>query len=75
VLFVLFCLIDSHLQYFLTSFSRMRLCVGFCSSCNSKLFWLLFFEPLGIAFETLQVIQPVVGTVTPEVLSLFSLEA
>ncbi|GJN32315.1 hypothetical protein PR202_gb20813 [Eleusine coracana subsp. coracana] len=32
----------------------MRLCVGFCSSCNSKLFWLLFFEPLGIAFETLQ---------------------
>ncbi|GJN07439.1 hypothetical protein PR202_ga25272 [Eleusine coracana subsp. coracana] len=35
----------------------MRLCVGFCSSCNSKLFWLLFFEPLGIAFETLQVIQ------------------
>ncbi|TVU39167.1 hypothetical protein EJB05_12574 [Eragrostis curvula] len=42
---------------FLTSFSRMRLCVGFCSSCNSKLFWLLFFEPLSIAFETLQSIM------------------
>ena len=37
--------------------SRMKFCVGFCSSCNSKLFWLLFFEPLSIAFDTLQVIQ------------------
>jgi len=35
----------------------MKFCVGFCSSCNSKLFWLLFFEPLSIAFDTLQVIQ------------------
>ncbi|KAL6896770.1 hypothetical protein ACP4OV_007342 [Aristida adscensionis] len=35
----------------------MRLCVGFCSSCNSKLFWLLLFEPLSIAFETLQYIM------------------
>ncbi|KAL6639327.1 hypothetical protein ACP70R_023057 [Stipagrostis hirtigluma subsp. patula] len=35
----------------------MRLCVGFCSSCNSKLVWLLFFEPLSIAFETLQSIM------------------
>ncbi|KAJ1290924.1 hypothetical protein BS78_02G279500 [Paspalum vaginatum] len=35
----------------------MKLCVGFCSSCNSKLFWLLFFEPLSIAFDTLQSIM------------------
>ncbi|XP_062189038.1 E3 ubiquitin protein ligase RIN2-like [Phragmites australis] len=35
----------------------MRFCVGFCSSCNSKLFCLLFFEPLSIAFETLQSIM------------------
>ncbi|CAD6223775.1 unnamed protein product [Miscanthus lutarioriparius] len=35
----------------------MWLCVGFCSSCNSKLFWLLFFEPLSIAFDTLQSIM------------------
>ncbi|XP_062187100.1 E3 ubiquitin protein ligase RIN2-like isoform X2 [Phragmites australis] len=35
----------------------LRLCVGFCSSCNSKLFLLLFFEPLSIAFETLQSIM------------------
>uniref|UniRef100_A0A804QCG5 RING-type E3 ubiquitin transferase n=1 Tax=Zea mays TaxID=4577 RepID=A0A804QCG5_MAIZE len=32
----------------------MWLSVGFCRSCNSKLFWLLFFEPLSIAFDTLQ---------------------
>ncbi|KAL5197084.1 hypothetical protein ABZP36_000596 [Zizania latifolia] len=32
----------------------IKLCVGFCKSCNSKLFWLLFFEPLSIAFETVQ---------------------
>jgi hypothetical protein len=38
-------------------FSRMWLSVGFCRSCNSKLFWLLFFEPLSIAFDTLQVIK------------------
>ncbi|CAN6199017.1 unnamed protein product [Urochloa humidicola] len=35
----------------------MKFCVGFCSSCNSKLFWLLFFEPLSIAFDTLQSIM------------------
>ncbi|KAL5198914.1 hypothetical protein ABZP36_002426 [Zizania latifolia] len=35
----------------------IRLCVGFCKSCNSKLFWLLFFEPLSIAFETVQSIM------------------
>nr|CAB3457953.1 unnamed protein product [Digitaria exilis] len=35
-------------------FSSMKFCVGFCSSCDSKLFWLLFFEPLSIAFDTLQ---------------------
>lgn len=43
-------------SYFLSNFSRMKLCVGFCSSCNSKLFWLMLFEPLSIAFESLQVI-------------------
>ncbi|XP_044965797.1 E3 ubiquitin protein ligase RIN2-like isoform X2 [Hordeum vulgare subsp. vulgare] len=35
----------------------MKLCVGFCSSCNSKLFWLMLFEPLSIAFESLQSIM------------------
>nr|ACG41964.1 protein binding protein [Zea mays] len=35
----------------------MWLCAGFCSFCNSKLFWLLFFEPLSIAFDTLQSIM------------------
>ncbi|KAG8100050.1 hypothetical protein GUJ93_ZPchr0013g33988 [Zizania palustris] len=35
----------------------MKLCVGFCKSCTSKLFWLLFFEPLSIAFETVQSIM------------------
>ncbi|KAF8700809.1 hypothetical protein HU200_034169 [Digitaria exilis] len=35
----------------------MKFCVGFCSSCDSKLFWLLFFEPLSIAFDTLQSIM------------------
>uniref|UniRef100_A0A453BIX0 Zinc finger C3HC4 RING-type domain-containing protein n=1 Tax=Aegilops tauschii subsp. strangulata TaxID=200361 RepID=A0A453BIX0_AEGTS len=44
-------------SYFLSNFSRMKLCVGFCSSCNSKLFWLMLFEPLSIAFESLQSIM------------------
>uniref|UniRef100_A0A0E0LKP8 CUE domain-containing protein n=1 Tax=Oryza punctata TaxID=4537 RepID=A0A0E0LKP8_ORYPU len=35
----------------------IKLCVGFCKSCNSQLFWLLFFEPLSIGFETLQSIM------------------
>uniref|UniRef100_A0A0D9WYV1 E3 ubiquitin-protein ligase synoviolin-like TPR repeats domain-containing protein n=1 Tax=Leersia perrieri TaxID=77586 RepID=A0A0D9WYV1_9ORYZ len=35
----------------------IKLCVGFCKSCNSKIFWLLFFEPLSIGFETLQSIM------------------
>ncbi|KQK16229.1 E3 ubiquitin protein ligase RIN2 [Brachypodium distachyon] len=35
----------------------MKLCVGFCRSCNSKLFWLMLFEPLSIAFESLQSIM------------------
>uniref|UniRef100_A0A0E0I0V0 E3 ubiquitin-protein ligase synoviolin-like TPR repeats domain-containing protein n=1 Tax=Oryza nivara TaxID=4536 RepID=A0A0E0I0V0_ORYNI len=35
----------------------IKLCVGFCKSCNSQLFWLMFFEPLSIGFETLQSIM------------------
>ncbi|CAM0905876.1 unnamed protein product [Alopecurus aequalis] len=35
----------------------MKLCAGFCRSCDSKLFWLMFFEPLSIAFESLQSIM------------------
>lgn len=51
-------------------FSRIKLCVGFCKSCNSQLFWLMFFEPLSIGFETLQVLQPRLWEVSPPYLFL-----
>ena len=54
---IFFLLKWAHQCFIIYIFSRMWLCVGFCSSCNSKLFWLLFFEPLSIAFDTLQVIE------------------
>jgi hypothetical protein len=48
----------------------IKLCVGFCKSCNSQLFWLMFFEPLSIGFETLQVLQPRLWEVSPPYLFL-----
>jgi hypothetical protein len=56
ICFSMFVLLKRSHQCFIIS-STMWLCVGFCSSYNSKLFWLLFFEPLSIAFDMLQVIR------------------